>query len=153
MLQLKQISRLLTQALTPIPSHNSHTLSSTTLATSPLSLSLLSPSGIPLTTVLNTILLTEIGLSPDNLKIYSLVGFNHIQNDSWGLLEVEKGLKLVIRRLDIENGDHKDDTTASEGNHLYVILFYNEQFPDAIAKLKLDNVSEILNAGLKGYRG
>lgn len=149
MLQSKQISRLLSQGLTPInigDSIEDQIQPSTTLSTSPLSLLLLSPDGIPLTTVLNAILLTELGLTPDTLKIYSLVGFDQLNNDKddWGIVQLEGLIKMVIQRLSF-------DAIASQANQLYAVLFYEEQFPDAVAKLKLDNISAALNKGLKGY--
>lgn len=149
MLQPKQISKLLSQALTPVthsqPAQNGSIQSSN--VNSPLSLSLLSSEGIPLTTVYNSGLLGETGLSPDNLKIFSLVAYNGLRHESgeaadeWSITELDKKLKVVIQRL-----AHETPEKA-----LYVVLFYENSFPDSIAKLKVDNVTKVLNERLEGY--
>lgn len=147
MLQSKQIGKVLSQALSPF-SDDHNVPPATTLASSPLSLLLLSSDGIPLTTVHNAILLTELELSLDALKIYSLIGYNQLKTvqDDWTIVELEKRLKVAIQRL----GTLLDKD--EEGSpRFYVALFYEVLFPDAVAKLKLDNVALVLTAGLKGY--
>ena len=74
MLQTKQISKVLSQGLNPISKELS-----TNGVNEPLSLSLLSHSGLPLTTVSNHSVEQE-SLTVDNLKIYSLLAMSHLKN-------------------------------------------------------------------------
>jgi hypothetical protein len=117
----------------------------------------LSSEGIPLTTVYNSALLGDTGLSPDNLKIFSLLAYNglshesgELSNELWSIMQLDKNLKVVIQRLapsisqEIEGNSQKEKA-------LYVVLFYERSFPDSIAKLKVDNVCKVLNDGLQGY--
>lgn len=155
MLQLKQISKLLSQGLTPVSTTDNSAFAS--IKNSPLSISLLSSEGIALTTVVNSTLLQELNLSSDNLKIYSLIGYNYLhqrllqfylnpsdQEDeelvSWTIIQLENELKLVIQKLD-----------SKDKHPLFVILFYHQQFPDEFAKLKSDGLTEALNLGFRGY--
>ncbi|KAK6454300.1 uncharacterized protein RJT20DRAFT_130364 [Scheffersomyces xylosifermentans] len=187
MLQSKQISRLLSQGLSPIPSDSnngteSQPSSSVTRRSAPLSISLLSHEGIPLTTVLNRSVLSETKVAPDNLRIYSLQGYKYLTSaqqpqgeeqsqstdlKNWEVIELDNGLKLIIKSLNVESATTSDsqevlvgeevgdnvlvNNTSKQSNSLYVVLFYAKSFPDAVAKLKLDNIAQALNEGLKGY--
>ena len=164
MLQPKQISKLLSQALTPAntlgsqPSQNgSRSTLKSTNSNSPLSLSLLSSEGIPLTTVYNSELLGDTGLSPDNLKIFSLLAYNglshesgELSNELWSIMQLDKNLKVVIQRLAPSISQENEGNSHTQ-KALYVVLFYERSFPDSIAKLKVDNVCKVLNDGLQGY--
>lgn len=143
MLQLKQISKVLSQGLRAVASVK-------TTTTSPFAISLLSKSGLPLTTV--TSLDEAVSeISTDNLKIYSLLAVNNFQLEQvedWTLLEFEFGIKAIIEKVNYESGLEQEDQEST----LYVVVFYNGDFPDAVAKLKLDNINAALSEGLKGYR-
>lgn len=152
MLKSKQISHLLSQGLTPINGELRSTKNS------PLSISLLSFEGLPLNTVTNFELLEEIDkdLSLDKLKIFSLLGLNYVTQqtkiatsphdpiNNWAVLELENNLNLIIQKI-----DYKENETDVE--KLYLIIFYERSFPNPIAKLKLDNLSESIRKGLEGY--
>ncbi|CAK7894695.1 hypothetical protein CAAN1_02S04390 [[Candida] anglica] len=152
MLQSKQISKVLSQGLQPIGPNDSR---------APLALSLLSNSGVPLTTV--TTSNEEVSLSANNLKICSLLAVNNFEqqydlgeedpipsNDEndvkWTVLEFEEsGFKAIIEKLNYTKNKDIDSL-------LYVVIFYRKgDFPDAIAKLKVDNVCRVLEDGLRGY--
>lgn len=167
MLQLRQISRLLAQGLRPVSTSPEHS-HLTQLDTAPLSISLLSSEGVALTTVVSTSLLQQLDLTSDNLKIYSLIGYNYLHQRlqdfykqyfqpstktleidleqaelvSWTVVQLENDIKLVIQKL---------TTDSNHSPPLYVILFYHNSFPDEFAKLKSDNLKLALNEGLKGY--
>lgn len=163
MLQLKQIAQVLSQGLTPVKAQeveNTGTSSKAASAlASPLSISLLSSSGIPLTTVTSEDFDTH-NLSVDNVKIYSLLGVNYLKQQAdpgpaaearqpgdevWEILQVESGVTLAVKKL-----NYTEDT--SEANDLYVVIFYDESLLNSVAKLKLDNICSALNDGLKGYK-
>ncbi|ABN67910.2 predicted protein [Scheffersomyces stipitis CBS 6054] len=181
MLQSKKISRLLSQGLTAIPddSESSSTSPIVTRANAPLSISLLSHEGIPLTTVLNKSVLQETSIVPDNLRVYSLQSYKtliqhqHQQAEkpvlkNWDIIELDAGLKSIIMSLNVEENDSSNPESvvvgeeagvetlvesagSSQDNELYIVLFYLKPFPDAIAKLKLDHIDAALHEGLKGY--
>ncbi|CAH2355644.1 hypothetical protein CLIB1423_30S00540 [[Candida] railenensis] len=142
MLQSKQISKVLTQGL--------RAASVKTSTSSPFAISLLSKSGLPLTTV--TSLDEAVSeISTDNLKIYSLLAVNNFQSENvedWTLLEFEFGIKAIIEKVKYDSEQDQEDQEST----LYVVVFYNGDFPDAVAKLKLDNINAALSEGLKGYR-
>lgn len=171
MLQTKQISKVLSQGLKPIEL-------STNGVTEPLSLSLLSHSGLPLTTVSNHSV-EQGSLTVDNLKIYSLLAMSHFkepnnteaeevenanntrkEESNWAGMAIDKDLHLIIEKVDYvekatsgansEGGEQKVVPDNSEDS-LYVVIFYKSEFPHAIAKLKIDNVCNALAEGLKGY--
>lgn len=156
MLQLKQISKVLSTALTTTPNSTS--------ASSPLALSLLSHSGLPLTTVTQPDLENVEYLSVDNLKIYSLLAVNFFKHqslsgalseNSWAAVELDKNLNVIIEKLDIQDGSQNTDESSAEEPvpelELYVVLFYTKDFSAAVAKVKLDAVAPLLSEGLKGY--
>lgn len=144
MLQLRQISKVLSQGL---GSSNSRT--------SPLSISLLSSNGLPLSTVRVPNQENE-HLTNDNLKIYSLLALNQLRqqnDDEWGLLELDENLKVVISKLELKNYINKEQIEDKREEGLYVVIFYDSMFSDAEAKLRLDNLCSALSQGLEGYRG
>ena len=168
MLKLKLISKLLCQGLAPVRVADSQFASPVDLSNSVVSLSLLSSDGIGLTTVSNSQLLSHLDISNDNLKIYSLIGYNRLQQQlkafysncpqpssdnippeidvneqtfaSWTIVKLENNLKVMIQKL-------------SPSSNLYVTIFYHNLFPDEFAKLKIDNLTDALNEGLTGYNG
>lgn len=169
MLQTKRISKVLSQGLKPI-SKDELPLG----VNEPLSLSLLSHSGLPLTTVSRNEVESR-GLTVDNLRIYSLLAMNQFKNategeegtesgkkelSNWVGMAVDKDLHLIIQKVDyakqLSNGE---SGTSSNGqlmvenneNDLYVVIFYTSEFPHAIAKLKIDNVCNAVAQGLEGY--
>ncbi|ODV68859.1 hypothetical protein HYPBUDRAFT_152151 [Hyphopichia burtonii NRRL Y-1933] len=144
MLQLRHISKVLSQGL---GSSNSRT--------SPLSISLLSSNGLPLSTVRVPNQEKE-HLTNDNLKIYSLLALNQLRqqnDDEWGLLELDENLKVVISKLELKNYINKEQIEDKREEGLYVVIFYDSMFSDAEAKLRLDNLCSALSQGLEGYRG
>lgn len=173
MLQTKQISKVLSQGLNPISKELS-----TNGVNEPLSLSLLSHSGLPLTTVSNHSVEQE-SLTVDNLKIYSLLAMSHFKEpnnteedeaengnntrkdeSNWAGMAIDKDLHLIIQKVNYaENVTNGDNSEGGEQNvvpengedSLYVVIFYKSEFPHAIAKLKIDNVCNALAEGLKGY--
>jgi hypothetical protein len=168
MLKLKLISNLLCQGLAPVRVTDSQFASPIDLGNSVVSISLLSGDGIGLTTVSNSQLLTNLTISNDNLKIYSLIGYNRLQQQlktfysncpppssdnipaeinttelafaSWTIVKLENNLKVIIQKL-------------LPSSNLYVIIFYHNLFSDEFAKLKIDNLTNVLNEGLTGYNG
>ena len=142
MLQLKRISQVLAQGLVPVTESET---------SRPLAISLLASSGLPLATVTSTELETELTLSSDNVKIYSLLGVNYlrqqasddsqevvrVQSGQWTIVTLDKKLKLAIALI-------RDDP-------MYVTILYDDNVLDAVAKLKLDNLCETLTKGLEGY--
>lgn len=169
MLQPKQISKVLSQGLTPTPS-----ISKSTRINSPLSLSLLSHSGLPLTTVTSSNLEQNGTLSVDNLRIYSLLATNHFKQNmsdeanessgqevaAWSGMEIDKGLHLIIQKLEYKDSEGQEDAEQKNGSDggaghseddLYVVIFYESGYPHEIAKLKINNVCGALAEGLKGY--
>lgn len=156
MLQLKQISRVLSNALSTAPN--------STTASSPLALSLLSHSGLPLTTVTQPDLDHVDNLSVDNLKIYSLLALNFFRHqnltaslseNNWAAVELDRNLNVIIEKLDIEDDPSATDETSSDDPapelDLYVVIFFTKEFSSAVAKVKLDAVALALSEGLKGY--
>lgn len=173
MLQTKQISKVLSQGLKPIPKELS-----TNGVSEPLSLSLLSSSGLPLTTVSSHSV--EAGsLTVDNLKIYSLLAMSHFkgpggleeegeetvdkkwkEESNWAGMAIDKDLNLIIQKVEYSEGitnggsnegNEQEGIPENNENSLYVVIFYESEFPHAIAKLKIDNVCNALAEGLKGY--
>lgn len=142
MLQLKRISQVLAQGLVPVTESET---------SRPLAISLLASSGLPLATVTSTELETQLDLSSDNVKIYSLLGVNYlrqqasddgqeavrVQSGQWTIVTLDKMLKLAIALI-------RDDP-------MYVTILYDDNVLDAVAKLKLDNLCEALTKGLEGY--
>lgn len=173
MLQTKQISKVLSQGLKPIPKELS-----TNGVSEPLSLSLLSHSGLPLTTV-SSHSVGDGSLTVDNLKIYSLLAMSHFkepgtleeeeeetankklkEESNWAGMAIDKDLHLIIQKVEYaesitnggsNEGNEQKGIPENSGNSLYVVIFYKSEFPHAIAKLKIDNVCNALAEGLKGY--
>lgn len=144
MLQSKQVSEVLSQVVTD---HSSHTAS-------PISVSLLTPKGLPLTTVTSANAL-ELSLSPDNLRVYSLLAINSFQQqpksedaniDDWALIDLDGSLKAMVRKFSTLEND-----LENFHNDMFVALFYSEGLLDAQAKVKLDAVTKALVNGLRGY--
>jgi hypothetical protein len=168
MLQLKHISSVLAQGLRPLPhgagaggsslGAGGSSLGATTR--SPLALLLLLHSGLPLATVSAP---QGSPLTPNNLKIYTLLAVAKLPLDEdWTPVELDHGLHALIERVlyhdgaDAANGAEAADAAEAGADAaddaLYVVLFYNGDFPAAVAKLKLDNVTAALASGLRGYR-
>lgn len=109
---------------------------------------LLSSKGLPLTTV-NVPDLPD----PEHLKIYSLWAINSLRQqeksgdeelDRWSVLDLDGTLRAMVRAF----------TTFQLGEvheEMYVALFYQNDFDDALAKVTLDAVTEALSKGLQGY--
>lgn len=137
MLQLKQISQLLAQVLTK-----------DSALQGPVAVSLLSNKGLPLTTVT----ISGLGaLSPDNLRIYSLLAINSFHQqpaaddedlDSWAVVDLDGTFRAMVKQFLTIDGDSND---------MFVVLFYTE-LADALAKVKLDGVTEALARKLEGYK-
>lgn len=150
MLQLKDICKVLSQGLRPVKS--------TALRSSsrgPLCLSLLSDSGLPLVTVTDSQVQKGSKLDMERFRLYTtmvaseyLESISHEQEkdstSNWSGIELEKGLWSIITEVDGED-NFKPET------RLLLILFYEDDFPHSIAKLKLDNVCNVLNQELRGY--
>ncbi|KAI5949377.1 hypothetical protein KGF54_005612 [Candida jiufengensis] len=136
MIQQNEISKLLKATLTSTTNFKG------------VSISLLSKLGNQLITITTT---TE-----DQLKIYSLIAYNSVAstNLEWNIIEFNE-LKCIIQK--ISNNDNSIDSNDEEELTYYVTLFYlnssndNGDDGDAIAKLKVDNLSKTLKDGLKGY--
>lgn len=144
MLQSKQVSEVLSQVVTD---HTSHTAS-------PISVSLLTSKGLPLTTVTSANAL-ELSLSPDNLRVYSLLAINSFHQqpksedaniDDWALIDLDGSLKAMVRKFSTLEND-----LENFHNDMFVVLFYSEGLLDAQAKVKLDAVTKALVKGLRGY--
>lgn len=144
MLQSKQVSELLSQVIT---GPNNHT-------NAPISVSLLTSKGLPLTTVTSSHAASS-ALSPDNLGVYSLLAINSFHQqaksgddniDNWALIDLDGTLKAMVRKFSTLEND-------SENFHhdMFVVLFYGEGYLDAVAKVKLDLVTTALENGLRGY--
>lgn len=137
MLQLKQISKVLSQGLREVPAG----YESTVLERLPLGISLLSPEGHPLATVTNDQALKQAQISADSLRVHGLIGYNHMEQHPeqlWAMCEVDPKLQLMISRV---------ATTQPR----YLVVYYYSGFPKAAAKLKLDNMTQVLAKGLEGY--
>lgn len=154
MLQLKHISSVLAQGLRPLPHGAGASGSSQSAATrSPLALLLLLHSGLPLATVSAP---QGSPLTPNNLKIYTLLAVAKLPPDEdWTPIELDHGLHALIERVPYTGGAEAAngaDAADAADDALYVVLFYNGDFPAAAAKLKLDNVTAAVASGLRGYR-
>ncbi|MCH0628569.1 hypothetical protein JNB11_01085 [Kocuria palustris] len=137
MLQLKQISKVLTQGLQEVPAG----YESTVLERLPLGISLLSPEGHPLATVTNELALKQAEISADSLRVHGLIGYQHMEqhpDQLWALCEIDPRLQLMVSRV----------ATAQPR---YLVVYYHSGFPRAAAKLKLDNMTQVLAKGLEGY--
>ena len=127
----------------------------------PLCLSLLSDSGLPLVTVSDSEVQKGSKLDMEKFRLYTtMIASEYLESrvsnkdatdvqggyltNNWSGVELEKGLWSIITEVD-GGGDFKPETK------LLLILFYAEDFPHSIAKLKLDNVCYVLNQELKGY--
>ncbi|EGV65284.1 hypothetical protein PSN45_002567 [Yamadazyma tenuis] len=140
MLQSKQISRVLCQGLKPVPVTSSSPSQTESSLAAPISVSLLSSKGVPLSTVIKA----DSQLTIDNIKIYSLLAFNNYDSrEAWCLVKVDSELRLVMGKLQL--------TQETEENKMYVVVLYDSSLPDAIAKAKLDGLTEALNTGLEGF--
>lgn len=144
MLQSKQVSQVLSQILAGQNDHND----------APISVSLLSAKGLPLTSVTSTHAASSI-LSADNLRVYSLLAINsfHQQSrsgdgnvDKWALIDLDGNLKAMVRQFSTLEND-----SQNYHNDMFVVLFYTSGYSDALAKVKLDLVTEALAEGLRGY--
>lgn len=143
MLQSKQMSRVLAQVIDGDKS-----------STGPISVSLLSAKGLPLTTVTSAHAADSV-LSADNFRVYSLLAINsfHLQPksgddeiDNWALLDLDGSLRAMVRKFStLENN------TENYHNDMYVVLFYTGEYSDALAKVRLDLVTAALVEGLRGY--
>lgn len=134
MLQPKHISSTLSHVLSPE-------------GDGPISASLLSNKGLPLSTVS----VPNLEISPDNLKVFSLLAINAFQHqakandaelDNWAVMDVDGKLRTMVKRFLTEKGPK---------NQLYVVVFYLSNYDDARAKAQLDVLTETLETELQGY--
>lgn len=150
MLQQREISKLLGQVVEQSESFDAD-------SGAILFASLLSAKGLPLITVGSPA--TETGpesISPDNLRMYSLIATNLFKQqqktgdpilDDWAVLDVDTSLKTVMRKFaTTSSGDNEPQDT------FFAVLFYSNKYPDTQAKVRLDLLTEVLSAGLSGYR-
>lgn len=113
----------------------------------PVAVLLLSGSGLPLATVLDRTAQQQQHESLDEiLRVYLLVGYNAIKQDdrAWTIMQVDQDLKLLIEKVTVAQ-----DSSAKRD--MYVAMFYHDEFPDHVAKLKVDNLVTALHAGFKGF--
>lgn len=144
MLQLKQISKVLSQGLEPVELKSTDSGSS---KIQPLSIALLNFNGVPLSTVSCTNL-EEKNLSLDNIRIYSIILLNYFKSQreetDWSVLQLDEKLSIIIEKLNFKD-------IVNDEDNLYVIALYDKEVPDSIAKLKVDNICEVFNRDLKGF--
>lgn len=142
MLQSKQVSQVLSQVVGDKSS------------TGPISVSLLSAKGLPLTTVTSTHAADSI-VTADNLRVYSLLAINSFHQqpkcgdenvDNWTLLDLDGSLRVMVRKFTTSENDPEN-----YHNDMFVVLFYNGEYSDGLAKVRLDLVTEALAEGLRGY--
>lgn len=131
------------------PKHISQTLSSVLSAQGqgPISASLLSNKGLPLSTVS----VPNLDISSDNLKVFSLLAINafhqqakarNAELDDWTVMDVDGNLRTMVKRFSTEKGVK---------NLLYVVIFYLSNYEDARAKAQLDVLTKTLESELQGY--
>ncbi|KAM3126116.1 hypothetical protein CJJ07_000140 [Candidozyma auris] len=134
MLQPKHISQTISQVLSP------HGLG-------PISVSLLSSKGLPLSTVS----VSNLDISSDNLKVFSLLAINAFHQqpkaknpdlDDWVVMDVDGHLRSMVKRFSTEKGTK---------NQLYVVIFYFSNYEDALAKAQIDALAGTLEKELQGY--
>lgn len=151
MIQPRHISNVLSRGLRPV------SVVGKTQKCSPLSVSLVSSTGTPLSSVCNKAQQNNDFISIDNLKIYCLLAvntFNQTQqengNDSntWTKIILEKGLNSILESVPRQG----EGTESKVGNEVYVLILYDDSVPDAVAKLKVDNICKALGEGLKDLR-
>lgn len=144
MLQSKQVSQVLSQIVSE----------ESTSDNAPISASLLSAKGLPLTTVTST-KAEDLSISADTLRVYSLLAINSFHQqpktgddnvDSWTLVDLNGSIKAIIRQFSTLEND-----TENYHNNMFVVLFYPTGYSDALAKVKLDLVTATLASGLRGY--
>lgn len=114
----------------------------------PLAVFLLSQNGLALASVYDKSQVPDENSLPQSLRVYALLGFNALVNseDDWTVMEVEKELKMIIRHLSVNEKN-------SKAREMYVVLFYKNNFPDQVAKLKVDNITQALCSGFEAVRG
>lgn len=144
MLQSKQVSQVLAQV---VAGDNASTKG-------PISVSLLSAKGLPLTTVTSTHV-ADTTLTADNLRVYSLLAINSFHQqakcgdddvDNWALLDLDGSLRAMVRKFStLENN------SENYHNDMFVVLFYSGDYSDALAKVRLDLLTVALAEGLRGY--
>lgn len=144
MLQLTKINQILTQGLTAVPLQTS---GETSLLVSPIAISLLFTNGTALSTVYS-----DLGhLTIDDIKVYLLLVYNYFKNindgSDWGLLQIDKNINIAIEQVSLG-----DEVVKEHNDTFYVVILYNNQLPDSIAKLKLDNLITVLQSGLEGFK-
>lgn len=176
MLHSKQICQVLSQGLseTPVPTRSQDT----SRLVGAILISLLSNKGIPLSTVYNKLeLLTVDNIKIYLLLVYNY--YRSLKpGDNWAAMELDKDLSIMIApvggqgraptssaedgasdgagggasggEIDI-NGNHPTTSTPQDDEFMYVVILYDKTLPNAVAKLKLDNLVEALNKGFAGY--
>lgn len=125
MLQQKQITKVLTQGLKEVEIDGKKV--------GPILVSLLADNGVPLCTVCRR----DNSVSMDNIKIYSLLGFNNLGQQAWTALHVDEEIRVMIGRVE----------------RRAVVIIYDRSIGDGIVKVKLDNLVKVLGEGLKGEDG
>lgn len=145
MLQQREIAKILSQVV-----YESGTLK----PSGAYSASLLSGKGLPLVTVTSVDLPTLNNLlSPDILRVYSLLAINSFKNnekcgdttlDDWTVLSLDETLQAIVKRF--VTIDKKN-----EQSELFVVLFYGNLYKNTQAKAAVDALSNVLSEGLKGY--
>lgn len=134
MLQPKQISETLSQVLS-------------LAGQGPISASLLSRKGLPLSTVL----VPNLEISSDNLKVFSLLAINAFHQqikaksaelDDWAVMDVDGNLRTMVKQFSTGNGPK---------SLMYVVIFYLSSYEDGRAKAQLDVLTATLEKELQGY--
>lgn len=130
---------------------NCRSINGSTLITpesnAPLSISLLNGDGLPLATVFNEDVVSSIhshtDLKDQVHQMYPLIVRNAIGlnfDSTWRKVSLTDDICAMIALL---------ETNRPGG--LFLIIIYHTKMPDLIAKIKLDELQNALNKGLKGY--
>lgn len=148
MLQPKEISKILSQVLA-----ENQTEAST--RANIVACLLLSPQGIPLTTVSVAGLIdTRPELNGDNLRVYSLVAVASLEQqqnsddpdfDDWAAVDLDGSLRAMVKKFETCK------ISETHRNYMYVAVFYLAGSLDGAVKLKLNAVAGALAKGLSGY--
>lgn len=143
MLQLTRIEQVLTQGLKPVPLQSS---GDTSRLVQPVSILLLADNGVALSTVYS-----DLGsLTIDDIKVYLLLVYNYFKNiddgSDWGLLHVDKDLRIAIQQVKAGL-----EIVKSKNDGFFVVILYNKDMTDSIAKFKLDELAKQMQRGLEGY--
>lgn len=73
----------------------------------------------------------------DNIKIYSLLGFNNLGQQAWTVVQVDAEVRIMIGRVEKRA----------------VVIIYDKSMADGVVKIKMDNLVKVIGEGLKGEEG